>query len=122
VQQLRTTFADIGEILRGSDAAVMQMAEGTVDNILAGTRVMTDAEAEADEVGLLRQIQANNAELIEHFETRYGKKDGAALLARTQAFVRSKPKLAAILKDRGLGSRIDIVEAIAAHVFSNGIR
>jgi hypothetical protein len=122
VQQLRNDLAEISKVLPGADGAVMQIAEGHIDNILAGARVMTDAEAEADEVALLRQIQANNAELIEHFETRYGKKDGAALLERTQRFVRSHPKLAAILKERGLGSRIDVVEALAAHVFSNGIR
>jgi hypothetical protein len=120
-QQLRTTFADIGKIGL-PDGVVAQIADAHVDALLAGSRVMNDDETDAAAVALERQIQANNVELREQFAKRYGPKDGEQLLERTQRFVRSHPKLAAILKENGIGSRIDIVEAIAGHVFSNGIR
>lgn len=119
-QQLRSTFAEIGKIGL-PDSVVAQIAEGHIDALLAATRVKTDAEAEADETVHLQQIQANNAELREQFARKYGARDGEKLLERTQRFVRSHPKLADLLKENGLGSRIEIVEAVAAHVFSNGL-
>jgi len=120
-QQLRSTIAEIGKIGL-PDVAVAQIVDAHINSLVAGTRVLTDAEAEADEVARLQLIQKNNEELREKFAKQYGVKDGEQLLERTQRFVRSHPKLAAILKENGIGSRPEIVEAIAAHVFSNGIR
>jgi hypothetical protein len=69
-----------------------------------------------------QQIVAANAELRQKFQRQYGAKDGEQLLERTARFVRTHPALAKTLQPRGLGSRIDIVELIAAHVFSTGFR
>lgn len=121
-QQLRSTIASIARDTQLPDVAVAKVVDALIDTRVAGTRVLTDAEAEADEVARLQQIQKNNEELREQFAKHYGAKDGEQLLERTQRFVRSHPKLAAILKENGIGSRPEIVEAIAAHVFSNGIR
>ena len=104
------------------DGVVAQIADAHVDALLAGARVMNDDEADAAAVALERQIQANNVELREQFAKRYGAKDGEQLLERTQRFVRSHPKLAAVLKENGIGSRPEVVSAISEHVFSIGYR
>ena len=119
--QLRQTYTEIGRIGL-PDGVVAQIANADMDTRVAATRVKSDADADAAALAQDQQIQANNAELREKFVAQYGAKDGEQLLERTQRFVRSHPKLAAILKENGIGSRIDIVEGIAAHVFSNGIR
>ena len=120
-QQLRSTYAEFGRIGL-PDGVIAQIAEGHVDSLLAATRVKSDADADADALAADQRITANNAELREKFARQYGAKDGEQLLERTDRFVRSHPKLHAILKEHRLGSQIDIVEALAAHVFSTGWR
>ena len=52
----------------------------------------------------------------------YGPQRGEELLYRTQRFIKQFPGLVERLKERGLGSRPDIVAAVAAHVHSTGWR
>ena len=47
---------------------------------------------------------------------------GEELLHRTQRFIKQFPRLVERLTERGLGSRPDIVAAVAAHVHSTGWR
>jgi hypothetical protein len=110
----------MGRDLPDNLTAMLMEAEISAD--LSVAHVKTEAEAEADTTTLMRQIQANNAELRERFAQQYGARDGEELLARTQRFVRSRPLLAGIMKKNGIGSRPDIVEAVAAFVFSSGWR
>ena len=115
-QQLRSTFVDIATRTQLPDALVERIADSHIDNLLAAARVVDDPAA-AD-VALDQQIAQWNAQSREEFPGT----EGAALLARTQKFVRAHPALAKILQERGLGSRPDLVKAIAEHVFSSGFR
>jgi hypothetical protein len=49
-------------------------------------------------------------------------KDSDSMLDKTGRFVRAHPKLDGVLQKHGLGSRPDIVEGLAAPVFSSGWR
>lgn len=119
-RQMRETFRSIQKTTGLPDTVVAQIADGHVSNLLAGARVSDDPDG--DDVGLEQQIAASNAELRERFRAQYGAVDGEKMLDRTVRFVRKHPALAKILQQRGLGSRPEIVEGIAAHVFSTGWR
>ena len=122
LQQEHANLRALATILPGADYVVNEIAEGRVDGLLADARVKSDDELDDEELTQDRQLEAWNIELKEKFAAQYGARDGEALLARTQRFVRLHPRLAALLKQHGLGSRPSIVEGIAAHVFSTGWR
>ena len=96
------------------------MAEASVQAHRATARVEDDRDA-AD-AALERQIAAWNAESAEQLRLTYGPQRGEELLHRTQRFIKQFPGLVERLKERGLGSRPDIVAAVAAHVHSTGWR
>jgi hypothetical protein len=56
-------------------------------------------------------------EVREEFAARYGAKEGEALLQRVKKFVKGRRELASILQHRGIGSRPDVVQLLADHVF-----
>ena len=103
-----------------NDALVMSIAEGSIKNKRAATRVEDDPDG-AD-IALDKQIATWNTESREQLAVTYGPKDAEDLLARTNRFVKQHPKLAERLRERGLGSRPDIVRDLVAHVFSTGWR
>jgi hypothetical protein len=115
-QQLRATFVDIAARTQLPDVLVERIADSHITDLLAAARVVDDPDA-ADGA-LDQQIAQWNTTSREEFPGP----EGAALLARTQKFVRAHPALAKILQTRGLGSRPDIVKAISEHVFSTGYR
>ena len=119
-QQLEETFRGIQKTTGLPDGLVAKIADGYVNNRLAGARVSDDADR--DDLELSQRIAAANTELRERFSRRCGAKDGEALLDRTQRFIRKHPTLAKMLQERGLGSDRDIVEGVAAHVWSIGWR
>lgn len=100
--------------------AAQYLIDGDLDNMLATARVSEDPEG--DELALARRIEADSQESRSRIIARYGLKQGVELLERTQRWARTQPALAHILQQRGLGSRPELVEALVAHVFSNGIR
>jgi hypothetical protein len=99
---------------------VVSLVTGDINNTLADARVPDDAEAEA--IALDQRIAADTAESRRRIVAQYGPKNGPQLIERTQRWVRTQPALAQMLQRGGLGSKPDIVEALVAHVFSNGIR
>lgn len=101
----------------GLKATIM---EGVAKNRLADARVLDDPDG--DETALAQRIAASNTEARDRLVAQYGAADAEELLARAAKFVRSHPPLAAALRERGLGSRVDIVEQLVAHVFSKGYR
>jgi hypothetical protein len=86
----------------------------TVGKLLYDAKVSADiatarGEAEPD-VQVMNE--ATRAVIID----TYGHEDAEQLLARVQGFARQHPQLAAILQTRGIGSRVDVVTALVAHV------
>jgi hypothetical protein len=115
---LRDTFVGIAQRTGLPEPVLLHIANGHIDNLLAEMRVEPDPDAA--QLALHTRIEALNTELRQDFRLRYGATAAEALLNRTQRFVRAHPDLARILQQRGLGSKREIVEGIAAHVFSSG--
>jgi hypothetical protein len=109
-------WADIGQKTGFPDALLMQLAEASLRARRAAERV--DDDPDAADAALERQIAAWNAEGAEQLQMTYGTRRGEELLHRTQRFIRQFPSLVERLEERGLGSRPDIVAAVAAHVHS----
>ncbi|MGH2670876.1 MAG: hypothetical protein ACRDH5_17485, partial [bacterium] len=122
-QQLSETFRSVQKTTGLPDGLVARIAEGHIDGLLVDGRVKYDAAAaEADAQALNRRIADGQAEIRERLIRMHGVKDGEQLFERTRRFVLSHPKLAAILREDGLGARPDLVEGVAAYVFSSGWR
>ncbi len=96
------------------------LIDSDVSQKLAAVRVSDDPDG--DDIALDQRIAADTLETRGRLIARYGEKDAAQLLERTKRFVRSKPALARIVNQRGVGSKPEIVEELVAYVFSNGIR
>lgn len=118
-ERVRESFVGIANTTGLPEGLVGTVAEGHIDNLLSKARPSEDADAAQ---ALDEQIARWSIESRALLTSTYGAKDGEAMLARTQKFVRSHPALAKVLQERGLGSRPDIVAGIAAHVFSTGYR
>jgi hypothetical protein len=117
--QLRDTFRSIAKDTGLPDGVLAKIADGHIDGLLVDASVKHDPDAAtADAQALNQRILDGNAEIRERLRQTYGRKDGEQLLARTQRFIQNYPKLAAILREDGLGSRPDIVEEIVSHVHS----
>lgn len=95
------------------------LAEAFIDGELATARA-DDPDAHAD--ALDKRIDVWNEGLRQQPRPTCGDKDGEQLLERTKQFARSHLKLAKVVQAHGIGSRPDIVEAIAHYVFSTGWR
>jgi hypothetical protein len=120
-KQTREMFLDIARRTGLPEPLVATLAEHTIDHQLAEARPGNDAEA-TDEARAA-QIADWNTETRDALRATYGgAKEADALLARAQRFVKAHPALDQVLGKGGLGSRPDVVQAIVAHVFSNGIR
>jgi hypothetical protein len=118
-RQMLETFVGIKRSTQLPEGLLTRIAEAHLDGELAAVR-QNDPEAATD--ALHKQVQTWNAEIRETLRSRYGAKEGEQLLARTAKFVKATPALATLLQQHGLGSRPEIVEGIAAHVFSSGYR
>ena len=119
-KELRNTFVNIA---RGGvpEAITALVAAYHLDALLADARLNDDPEGDA--LKLDKQVLAWSAESREFFAARYGsQKDGEAMLGRVQRYVRAHPAFAKIVQQHGIGSRPDVVEAIADFVFSTGWR
>ena len=87
-------------------ALVVSLVTADVDNLLADARVPEDAEAE--ERAWEQRAGADMAETRRRAVAQYGPTDGPDLIDRTIRWVRTKPALAQMLRQRGLGARLDI--------------
>ena len=92
---------------------------GHIDNLRAVARISDDPDV--DDVALAQRVKRDEVESRELITSQYGKRDGEELLRRAKAWTLTQPALAKMLRERGLGSRPDIVQQIVAHVFSNGL-
>jgi hypothetical protein len=102
------------------DGLLMQIADFHITNLLADAAVVDDPDAEATEIAKRNDEWAREARA--QLKNTYGEKDVKDIEARTRKFVNANPALKKVLQQRGLGSRPDIVTAIASHVFSSGYR
>jgi hypothetical protein len=118
IQQTRATFIDMAAKGDLDENVVRLIAEHHIGGLISDTRPVEDAAGPSDE-----DIAVWNAQNRANLRIRYGGvTEGDAILDRTRRFVRARPALARVLQAHGLGSRPEIVEALASHVFSNGIR
>jgi hypothetical protein len=115
--EIRDWFVDVART-GIPDGIVEKLTSGYIDGELA---VMRSEDPAAAAEALQTRMRADNEQTREALRTTYGAKEGEALLERMQRFVRAHPKLQSVLAAHGLGSRPDIVEGIAAHVFSQGL-
>ena len=77
---------------------------------------MADARPGVEQADVLAEIAAMNEATRAALREEYGARDAEELLQRTNKFVKQHPKLAAIMKTRGVGSRLDVVTALFDHV------
>jgi hypothetical protein len=101
------------------EGLVMALAEGSIKNRLASARIEDDPEAA--ETALRQQVVEWQQDVRERLKNTYGARQAEELVERANRFLSQYPKLGERLVDRWLGSRPDIVEAVIAHVFSNGL-
>lgn len=118
-QQVRDAFIGIARTTALPEPLVATLAESHINNLLADARPVKNADAAQV---LDQQIAGWNTEARAALRDTFGPNDVEQLLDRTRRFVRAHPALAKVLQQRGLGSRPDIVQGIAAHVFSTGWR
>jgi hypothetical protein len=116
-ERLYKGYRDLERVLPAGLAATLTDAD--IDTRLAAGRFSPDPDADTVAVG--QRTEAWSIESRERITSLYGQKDGEALLARTNKWVKSQPAVAQIVRQRGIGSRPDIVEQLVAHVFSNGL-
>lgn len=119
-QQLVDTFRNMQRDTGLPDGLVADIADGHITGLLTAERIPDDPEG--DETAFAQRIEAGNAEIREQLAVTYGRQGGEEILERTRRFVRAHPRLAALMRDHGLGSRPDLVLGIASHVFSKGWR
>lgn len=115
--QLRDTVRSATKDL--PDAVAIAIADGHADALLRAAGVH---EADVDQAARNQRIIDGNKACREALNDTYRVKDGEELLGRVQRYVLRTPALAKILRETGLGAKPEIVSAIAAHVFSQGIR
>jgi hypothetical protein len=119
-QQERDLWLGLANATNLPEGVLMRIAEGSINNRLAKSRVVEDEDAA--EVALDRQIVAWNKETRDQLSQTYGAEQGEQLLKRAARFVAKHPKLAERMRERGLGSRPDIVLGIIEHIFETGWR
>jgi hypothetical protein len=119
-QELRDTFVGIAQRTGLPELLLATIAESHIDHQLADVRPVDDTDAAAQ--ALETQTQEWNVATRAELQNLYGVTEAERLLERTQRFVRGHPVLAKVLRERGLGSRPDVVLGLAAHVFSSGYR
>ena len=117
-RRTRDLFVDIAKS-GVPEGVVLNVARQFIDGELAFARETTDAAAVAE---MERRVSGGNERTREALRQQYSERDGEKMLERVQRYVRSRPKLAGVLEQHGLGSRPDIVMGLAAHVFSTGWR
>lgn len=117
-RQTREMFLDIARSGVPEDI-VVGLAREFLNGELATAKQPADDAAVA---AMEKRVADGNAESRAALRAKYGDKDGEQMLDRVRRFVRSKPRLAHVLQQHGLGSRPDIVVGIAEHVFSTGWR
>jgi hypothetical protein len=121
-QQYRATARAIERTTGLPESLVATIIDYDINARLAGARVLSDEEAEAEAVATDKEIAANNAVLREEVTRKYGAKEGEARLAAARRWTRSKPALQKLLDDGRLGSRPEIVMPLLDHLFSIGFR
>lgn len=102
------------------DALARTIVDGAISNIVGQARVVDDEEAA--EIEIDKRTAAHNTEVRKELADRYGAEQGESLLKRANKFVTARPTLAKRLRERGLGSRPDIVLALVEHVHLTGFR
>jgi hypothetical protein len=98
----------------------IKLLDAHIDARLEEARPVDDAAGAEQALGA--RILANNTESLARLVTTYGNaKEAESVLKRVERFVKASPALAELLASGDVGSRPDIVTAIAAHVWSNGL-
>jgi hypothetical protein len=118
-EDVKQDFLHIADSTGLPDSVVATLAGAFIDGELAAART-EDPDKRLD--ALNRACDQSNEELRAGMRARYGVKEAEDLLGRVQRFCRQNPTLSRVLQSHGLGSKRDIVEAIAAHVHSTGWR
>jgi hypothetical protein len=102
------------DMMRQSDLPVYELGpklwEHKVDSELAQIRGGIDEEE------LSGRILRNNEEIRQELSGVYGREEAEKLLARADKWVRTQPKLHALLGVNGMGSRPDVVIPIVEHI------
>lgn len=95
------------------------MRQTGLDPHVVGTPLydlLTSAELAEQRGAEAVDVQPLNEESRRLLRETYGAKDAEDLLARAQSFVASQPKLAAMLRTRGIGSQPKVVAMLVEHV------
>lgn len=119
LEQRKALFADIHERTGLDEVKTMTIANFALADEVAGGRFVENADQAVMEEE--RQTAAWTSESMADLRATYGP-NAEAMLARVKKFARSHSGLSRILQHRGLGSRPEVVRAIAEHVFSTGYR
>ena len=116
--EIKDTFVGIAKGSGLLQGLVASITAAYLDAELAAARA-TDRKAHAEQVEsqAVKDSRAARAGL----RLRYGATEAEAVLTRTERFVSAHPALSKALGAHGLGSRPEIIAAIAHHVYKNGL-
>jgi hypothetical protein len=107
--QIREAEDTHTDAIRSSGVDPYGLGRAIYDHYVAGEIAAHRGNADVD-------VQALNEATRRELRETYGAAEADDLLARTAAFVQSHPKLGAILRAHGVGSRADVVAGLVDHV------